>query len=313
MNVQDNSDRQIASWLAEGPHRLPEAAIDRILVDIEQSDTRKLTWLRRRETMNRPNVAAGSLAAVALTVVIGIGLLSGGGGFGFGPGPTASPTPSPTATATPTATARPTSTAEAGLPQGPFDLSRPRPGSDVIPMTVTIPASGWVQLVDFNFLRKGNGVDLAEALVMPMAYPAGTGFYVPGDPCRSTSTRPDTPVTTVDDLVAALAAQASRDASEPVDVMVGGYEGKSVTLHVPDDAPFDRATFDGCEDSSFISYDTEQSGNLWHHRPGQIDDLWIVDVDGVIVVIDAEYGPDTPAELVEEMRTLAQSVTFGTP
>ncbi len=251
--------------------------------------------------------AASSMAAVVLIVAIGIGLTSGGGGSGSGLGPVASPTPSPTPTSAPS------NTPGGSLPEGPFDLSRPRPGSDVVAMTVTIPASGWVQLVDFNFLKKGNGVGLSEALVMFMPHPAGTGFYVPADPCRSTSTRPATPVTTVDDLVAALAAQASRDASEPVDVMVGGYAGKSVTLHVPDDAPFDGAMFTGCEGSMYISYDTERSWTLWHHEPGQIDDLWIVDVDGVIVVIDAEYGPGTPAQLVEEMRTLAQSVTFGTP
>ena len=53
------------------------------------------------------------------------------------------------------------------------------------------------------------------------------------------STMPDTPATTVDEFVAALAAQASRDASAPVDVTVGGYAGKTITLHVPDDAAFD--------------------------------------------------------------------------
>ena len=94
MNVQDNLDRQIASWLAEGPHRLPEAAIDQIVGEIEQTDTRKLTWLPRRETINRTIVAAGSLAAVVLLAVLGFGLVSGGGVFG--PGATASPSPTPT-------------------------------------------------------------------------------------------------------------------------------------------------------------------------------------------------------------------------
>jgi hypothetical protein len=43
---------------------------------------------------------------------------------------------------------------------------------------------------------------------------------------------------------------------------------------------------------------------------GQIDELWILDVDGSIVILDATYGPAAPVDLVEELRTLAESATF---
>ena len=295
----------VSKWLEESaPTGIPERVLNATFERTRRS-RQQVGWraLLGRLSMPRFVTALGTAAVVVVAAALALTVYPNQPGVG-GPAPLS---PSLPVAASPTPTSAPTSTLDGSLPEGPFDLSRPRPGSDVIPMTVTIPASGWVQLTDFNFLSKG------EALVMFMPHPAGTGFYVPGDPCQSTSTRPDTPVTTVDDLVSALAAQASRDASDPVDVMVGGYAGKSLTLNVPDDAPFDGAMFTGCEDSLFISYDTEQSFTLWHHEPGQIDDLWIVDVDGVIVVIDAEYGPETPAELVEEMRTLAQSVTFDTP
>ncbi len=49
----------------------------------------------------------------------------------------------------------------------------------------------------------------------------------------------------------------------------------------------------------------------YHQGPGQIDALWIVDVDGAFLVIDAMYRLDTPADLVEEMRSIAESTTFG--
>ena len=45
-------------------------------------------------------------------------------------------------------------------------------------------------------------------------------------------------------------------------------------------------------------------------RHGQVDELWILDVDGAVVIIDAMYRSDTPAELVEEMRAIAESATF---
>jgi hypothetical protein len=51
--------------------------------------------------------------------------------------------------------------------------------------------------------------------------------------------------------VAALSAQASRDASAPVDISLDGYAGKSITLHVPDDADFAA-----CDDGLFGSWGT---------------------------------------------------------
>ena len=51
-------------------------------------------------------------------------------------------------------------------------------------------------------------------------------YYVYGDPCQWSTTMPDSPATTVDEVVAALRAQASRDASAPEDITVDGYAGK---------------------------------------------------------------------------------------
>jgi hypothetical protein len=123
------------------------------------------------------------------------------------------------------------------------------------------------------------------------------------------STKPESPATTLDEIVAALAAQASRDASEPVDVTVGGYAGKVITIYVPDDV-----NIDDCEGSEFATFGTETEDLARYHQgPGQIDELWIIDVDGAIVIIDAMYRADTSAELLGELRSLAESATFETP
>ena len=83
------------------------------------------------------------------------------------------------------------------------------------------------------------------------ATPLGTGYDVYGDPCHWTSTKPDSPATTVDEIAAALAAQPSRDASEPVDVTLAcGYSGKKITLHVPSDFE----SFADCDQETFASY-----------------------------------------------------------
>jgi hypothetical protein len=301
-------DDRISRWLeAEAPTQLPDrvlrATFERTRKARQQSGWRALL---RRMHVNRFVVALGGAAAVVVVAALALGIYgSGVGGPGSSPtaSPEASPTPAPSPTPEPSV-AEPTSRPAAGLPEGPFDLE-----DNGMAMTVTIPASGWRSVPEFTALEKGvDRANLPEAAMLFWAQPAGTEFYVPGDPCRATSTRPDTPATTVDDLAAALAAQASRDASEPADVTVGGHAGKSITLHVPDDAVPDQ-----CEQGEFVSYGTEQDPlSRIHQGPGQIDELWIldVDVDGALWIIDAMYRPDTPAELVEEMRTIAQSATF---
>ena len=131
-----------------------------------------------------------------------------------------------------------------------------------------------------------------------------------GDPCHWEDSTPDTPATTADEVIAALAAQPSRDATDPVDVTIGGYPAQRITLHVPEDA-----VFADCDRGEFASYTLEGlDGHVrWHHGPGQIDTFWVVDVDGAIVITDAMYRPDTSAERIEEMRPIAESGAFELP
>jgi len=133
-------------------------------------------------------------------------------------------------------------------------------------------------------------------------------LYVYGDPCQWATTRPEAPATTVDELVAALQAQASRDASEPVDVTVDGHAGKSITLPVPEDAVFsecDRGTF-----GSWGVPSSDLSPFRYRQDPGQIDEVWIVDVDGTLAVIDIAYYEGTPRSVIDEMEAIVASVSF---
>jgi hypothetical protein len=222
---------------------------------------------------------------------------------------TASPSRAPASTpgTSPSATAAATAPAAAGLPEGPFFVEQPEGAPGI---TVSIPGPGWKFHAEFDALEKGAEVaNLPEAAILLWSWPAGTEFFVSADPCRSESTRPDTPATTADEIAADLEAQESRDASAPQDVTVDGYAGKSITLRVPDDAVFTE-----CEQGEFASYGTEAEAlSRTHQGPGQIDELWIIDVDGAIVILDAMYRSDTPEELVQEMRSIAQSATFETP
>ena len=215
---------------------------------------------------------------------------------------TTSPTTAPTPATTPATTAAPTpkvvsSKAHDGLPG----------------ITYAIPTNGWRE--SDGIPMKGTEVsNVPEAAVLLWPFKVGEQFYVYGDPCKYLSTKPAKAATTVDEIASDLAAQASRDASAPVDVTIDGYHGKALTLHVPADATMTGEDFDGCEEGKFASYGIpEDPLSRYHQGPGQIDELWILDVGGSTVIIDAMYRSDTPADLIEEMQRIAQAATFQAP
>jgi hypothetical protein len=258
--------------------------------------------------MNKITFGLGAAAVVLIGAFLGAQLLGSPGNTGSG-GP--SVTPEPTATAEPTATPEPTATQEASLTEGPFLVEDEGALPDSPFITVTIPSDGWRSLPEFGGLAKGEITDgPSQAVLLLWTFPVGTAVNVYGDPCEWQSTISDSPATTVDEIAAALAAQASRDASDPVDVTVGGFEGKKITLHVPDDA-----VLGSCDDGTFASYGVGDDAEPWrtHQGPGQVDEVWILNVNQAIALIHVMYGPDTPAALIDEMRTIAESATFEAP
>ena len=316
MTASRDPDRLIRTFLREGEDELQDQVYDAVRAAIEQKRQRALIGPWRTPTMNKIVTIGLGAAAVVVALVVGIQLFGSPGGLG---GPGDEPSPSPAASgADPTvdpSVAEPTSSADGDLPEGPILVFDP-PAEGAPSITMTISASGWIHLDDLGALEKGESVaNLPEAVVLPDAVPPGAGLYVYGDPCQWASTTPETPATTVDEIVAALAAQASRDASEPVDVTVGGYPGKMITLHVPDEAVFSECEA-GEQGPEFGTYQLEavqDRPSRFHQGPGQIDDFWIVDVEGSIVIIDGMYRSDTPLETIDEMRALAQSATFELP
>jgi hypothetical protein len=173
-------------------------------------------------------------------------------------------------------------------------------------ITVTLPGSGWSGEPGGWTLETGpNGFDPPDGAGI-IAFTVDEEFYVYSDPCKWSSTRPDTPATTVDELVAALANQRSRNPSPPEEITVGGYLGKKITLNVPDDA-----SFSDCDDGTFATFGVAgEDPALFVQGPGEIDEVWIVDVDGRIAVMDGGYYADTPQRAVDELHAILSSATF---
>ena len=313
MTANDDLDRQLTAFLREGPTDLPDPSFDAVRDRTEVTRQRVVLGPWRVPDMNRYLAVGLGAAAVVALAVVGIGLLPRSeSGVGGTPSTAPSAAPSTVPSVAPSAPAPSTS---AFLPEGSFvvgSTSGTPPGDGVPQITVMIPASGWSFNPEFSSLGKGEDADPPEAVVLLWAERPGTGFNVYGDPCHWESTKPATPVTTPEQLAKALSQQASRNGSTPTKTTIDGHPAWKVTLHVPNDAPDRETAFADCDQQQFASYGIEgQSGPARYHQgPGQIDEFWITEVDGSIVIIDATYRPSTPAALIEEMRDIAESATF---
>ena len=174
-----------------------------------------------------------------------------------------------------------------------------------IGITVTVPAPDWYGEPDAWGMEWGPGFGPPDGAGI-IAFTVDEEFYVYGDPCEWRSTRPDAPATTVDELVAALANQASRNPSAPEKITVGGYSGKKITLHVPGDA-----RFGDCDEGNFSTLGVAgEDPALYAQGPGEIDEIWIVDVNGRIALLEGGYYAHTPQHAVDELHAIVRSATF---
>lgn len=319
MSTDRDTTRVVRSWLMTDEHESADRVLGAVLDRLDTTPQRRATWwpARRTPTMNKFVTIALGAAAVVVLLFVGSQFLAAPSNVGSG----GEATPTPEATiAEPTAEPTPSASARTGLPEGPLVVTG---ADDPVQVTVTIAGSGWRPLPEFDAVDKSDdGLDppvSVGAVLLAWAWPAGTEFNVYADPCHWTTTIPETPATTPDEIAAAFVAQASTDATPPVDVTVGGFTGKALTLHVPMSFDLPNATreekFADCDNDVFAFYGVE--GETVEARnaqgAGQVDELWILDVNGSIVILDAAYSPATPADLVEEARALAGSATFEVP
>lgn len=221
-------------------------------------------------------------------------------------------TPEP-ATPVASATPEPSAPVVGGLPLGPHVVTKDI-GTDVT-VTVTIPAPGWD--------GEANGGYLCWTPVEDCAGPPdGAGliafndreYYVHADPCRWSTTTPAAAATTAEELVAGLASQGSREASAPEDITLDGYAGKKIILRMADDLDlaYSNGDFPDCDDGHFALFGVAgENPARWSQGPGQIEEVWAVDVGGAIAVLIGNYYEDTPQGAVDEVRAILGSMTFG--
>ena len=108
---------------------------------------------------------------------------------------------------------------------------------------------------------------------------------------------PDIPVgPTVDDFANALADHPLLEVTTPVDVTLAGYSGKYVDLQVPSDISACPSSYRPWEPGIYA----QGPSHRWH--------LWILDVDGVRVVVTTTDYAGTSPQRQAELQAIVDSI-----
>ena len=171
---------------------------------------------------------------------------------------------------------------------------------------ITVP-DGW-----FNF--EGWGLGKGKQLTIAVSFWSVDQVYA--TPCHWRSKPLVDPGRNVSGLASALASQPLRDATSPRDVELDGMRGKFLEWSVPTNVAFDWSVpgdslFTDCDDDTFQSWTASGwNGDRFQQAPGQVDRLWILNVDGVRLVVDAYYLAGTTDDDRAELERVVNSIRF---
>ena len=185
------------------------------------------------------------------------------------------------------------------------------PVGDTLTVTFTVPG-GWHAFAD----PPGVLLGLVPAGDPGTGAPGGIAFQfrdvttLKGDPCHWTGTDDDIRVgPTADDLVQALQEQTAYEASDPVDVVVGGYAGQRVDIVSPTE-PFSEVngatTAVGCDEGVWRFWD----GEIYAQGPANRWQTNILDVDGTRLVIVVQDFPGTLVADRAELDAIVDSMVI---
>jgi hypothetical protein len=150
----------------------------------------------------------------------------------------------------------------------------------------------------FAFLKSGLDETGVSVWVVDRVY---------ADGCESDVSRLErSPDGSIDGLTALLASQNGFRVSEPADVTVDGFSGTYMERTLP--ASIDPSH---CYTSSFQVWLTRDNGNRYLRHAGQRDLLWILDVEGAPLVIDAPLDAEASGQDRAEVLRMVESLQIN--
>jgi hypothetical protein len=138
----------------------------------------------------------------------------------------------------------------------------------------------------------------------------GVGYWtvseVVRDPCEALGD--DNAIdagSSVADLIRSLRRQELTRMTAPVPVTIDGYEGHSFEVHVPEG-------IDVGECPAYNVWESDPAGARHMAGPGEFDKLWVLDVEGEVVVLTVTVPTDAaaPETAVERMTPIVESAQF---
>jgi len=138
----------------------------------------------------------------------------------------------------------------------------------------------------------------------------GVGYWtvsgVDRDPCAAV---PDVISVgpSVEDVATALEAQKLTRTTEPVPITLDGHSGLYLELQVPR-----NIELSDCAAGQYNVWVSDPGGGRHLQEPGQVDRLWILDVDGNTVVLHATAVPDVSRAWRQRQTAMVESVRFAT-
>jgi len=305
MSADRDTTRIVRSWLRTDEHESADRILDDVLGRLDATPQRRSWWPAWRiADMNTYAKLAIGVAAVAVVAVIGINLLpESDGGVG---GPAASPSPSPAVSPSPSPSPLPSpspSPVAAFLPAGPLSVGPHTVIYDGVPMSFNLPTSGWTAESPGNSIGKGE---------YPQPDWVGVDFWlnapdnVYADPCAHTPRDPK-PASSAD-LINAVASLLGTDlVVGPQDATIGGRSAQHVAIKIREDI--------GCDPhDAYLWYDESSGGASggwrWAEGLGATYRIWVTEVDGTLVWIDAYTFPGAKPELDQEIQQIIDSIQF---
>jgi hypothetical protein len=156
--------------------------------------------------------------------------------------------------------------------------------------------NGFTSVGESAVLKDGSSQTSASTLAIEAVYV---------DPCRwqESATLDQSTISSTDGLVAALSDQEGLRVSAPTAVTLDGFAGTYLERRVP------KGTIGpDCDLGEFHLYRSVGWGDRWLDSRGQTQQLWILDIEGVPLVIDASVQRGTSAIVKEELLQMVESV-----
>jgi hypothetical protein len=181
-------------------------------------------------------------------------------------------------------------------------------GTD-IQVFYTIPAEGWMSW--FGAFKPGLATDPPNTVV-GLSILNVTNVVEDGCTGHRAADPPVGP--TVDDMATALATLSPFDLTKaPSEVAIDGFRGKHLELSVPDiafEGLADGNRFTGCTDGELWSWIGTPLGFAYYgySHPGQVEEFWLLDVDGTRLMIQAIRSPGSSEGDLAELRSILDSI-----